>query len=94
MEKKKITAKIVGREYPMMIDPDDEEIIRKAAAMVSERVAEFVALHKQNDLQDALSVVAFNCLVREMRVEYDRAKTEAEANLRLQRINSLISQAL
>jgi cell division protein ZapA len=94
MEKLRIYPKIVGKEYPMLIDPADEFIIRKAADSVSTSVKEFMAKHPKLDVQDALAVVAFNCLVREMKAEFLYENTEAEANIRLQRINNMLSSAL
>ncbi len=58
MDELTISVKIADRPYRLTIKKDEEEIIRKAAKLLNEKVKEFGENYAYNDKQDLLSMVA------------------------------------
>lgn len=59
-----INLKIAGRHYPMRIDRNEEEHIRKAAKIINEIVLQYRQRYGNNDMQDFLAMTALH-VVRE-----------------------------
>lgn len=56
METQSIKIAIADREYPFKINPIEEELIRKAAKRINEKVEFFKAKFPNRDIQDAFSM--------------------------------------
>ncbi|MCF6361120.1 MAG: cell division protein ZapA [Cyclobacteriaceae bacterium] len=93
MNKLSIKIKIADREYPMKVEPEEEERIRKAGKIVNEKIKLFKSQFGIDDKQDLLAMVAFDALV-------ERLKTEGSSNEdsllqeKLAGLNNLISQSI
>ncbi len=93
MNKLSIKIKIADREYPMKVEPEEEERIRKAGKIVNEKIKLFRSQFGIDDKQDLLAMVAFDALV-------ERLKTEGGSNddsllqEKLAGLNNLISQSI
>ncbi len=57
MEQQNISIKIAGKEFPLTIDRDDEEVVRMAAERIGEMVSEVTDRYENVDLCDVLSVI-------------------------------------
>ncbi|MBR4660321.1 MAG: cell division protein ZapA [Bacteroidales bacterium] len=57
MEQQNISIKIAGKEFPLTIDRDDEEVVRMAAERIGEMVAEVTDRYENVDMCDVLSVI-------------------------------------
>jgi len=53
-----IKVDIGGRKYPLTIDPNEEESIRKAAASVNANIKNLKENYAVKDMQDLLSMTA------------------------------------
>ena len=53
-----INLLIAGRSYPLKIKPSEEEIVRRAAKRVNEKVQEFQEQYAAKDKQDYLAMCA------------------------------------
>ena len=53
-----INLLIAGRSYPLKIKPEEEEIVRRAAKRVNEKVQEFQEQYAAKDKQDYLAMCA------------------------------------
>lgn len=53
-----INLLIAGRSYPLKIKPEEEEIVRRAARRVNEKVQEFQEQYSAKDKQDYLAMCA------------------------------------
>ena len=69
MNKLSIKIKIADREYPMKVEPDEEERIRKAGKIVNEKIKLFKSQFGIDDKQDLLAMVAFDALVERLKTE-------------------------
>jgi cell division protein ZapA len=58
MEKLSIRVNIAERYYPLKIEREDEEKVRRAAAMINEKVLSYKQRHSDKDAQDWLAMVS------------------------------------
>ena len=86
MEKLSIKIKISDREYPMKVDPEDEERIRKAGKIVNEKIKIYREKFGIDDKQDLLAMVAFDSIVDRMESEGSAVSAD---NTIIERIKSL-----
>lgn len=89
-----IKIKIGDREYPMRIDADEEERLRKAGRVINEKVRAFGSQFGIDDKQDLLAMVAFDILVEKLRSEESLVDLEQNVNNRLKRLDADITSAL
>ena len=68
-EKVSIRIQIGGRQYPLSIAPEKEEIIRKAAKLINERMKSYQENFAVQDTQDLLSMSALELGVKLMETE-------------------------
>ncbi|MEO0331366.1 MAG: cell division protein ZapA [Bacteroidota bacterium] len=94
MEALSIKIKIGEREYPMRVDPEDEERIRQAGRMLNEQIQQYRRRYHTTDKQDLLAVVAFDAFVEKL--DYQTRQTETEKVIvdKVSRINRLINQTI
>lgn len=70
-----IKINIADRVYPLRIDIEEEEIIRRAAKLINDRIKEYQDIYAVKDKQDLLSMCvlhyATSALTAEKRVSSD-----------------------
>lgn len=66
MEELSVRVKIADRHYKLFVEPDAEEVVREAAKLIQEELKNY---REQGiaDTQDALAMIAFDCLVTKLR---------------------------
>jgi cell division protein ZapA len=64
-----IKIKIANRVYPLTVNTDEEEGIRKAADDINHSIAEFERLYDVKDKQDLLAMVALKLATRNFDLE-------------------------
>jgi cell division protein ZapA (FtsZ GTPase activity inhibitor) len=57
-DKLSIRVNVAERYYPLKIDRDDEEKIRRAAKIINEKILQYKQRYTDKDLQDFLAMVA------------------------------------
>lgn len=58
MSELSIRVNIAGRTYPLTIEREEEERVRKAARFIDEKIGELKEQYAVNDMQDYLAMVA------------------------------------
>jgi cell division protein ZapA (FtsZ GTPase activity inhibitor) len=76
-EKLSIRVNIADRYYPLKIEGEDEEKIRKAAKLINDKVFQYKTKYADKDIQDFLAMAALQFVIRLIEME---EKTE-EVNL-------------
>ncbi|WKN45726.1 cell division protein ZapA [Tunicatimonas pelagia] len=94
MEALSIKIKIGDREYPMRVEPEDEERIRQASRMLNEQIQHYRQSYNTTDKQDLLAVVAFDAFLEKLAYQTQQAETEKVIADKIGRLNRLISQAI
>ena len=64
-----IKIKIANRVYPLTVNTDEEEGIRKAAEDINHSISEFERLYDVKDKQDLLAMVALKLATRNFDLE-------------------------
>lgn len=72
-----IRVNVADRFYPLKVEADDEEKIRKAAKMINEKILQYKTKYNDKDIQDFLAMAALQFVTK--LIEFD-AKEET-ANL-------------
>ncbi|WP_281542850.1 cell division protein ZapA [Maribacter aestuarii] len=94
-EKLKIKLSIADRVYPLTIDPDQEEGLRKAAKNIEQLAKKFVQNYAVRDKQDVLAMCAlqFASKIEQKGIEQTEGTKEVEDRLRAlsELVNSKIS---
>ncbi len=68
MEELPIRVKIADRIYKLMVEPDSEAIVREAAKLIQDELKQH-RVKGLTDTQEALAMIAFDCLVTKLRGE-------------------------
>jgi cell division protein ZapA len=83
MELLSIKIKISDRIYPMKVQPEDETFVRRASALLEERIRSYQKNLRIQDQQDLLAMVAFDCLVESLKIQ---SKGSTQINKLMQNI--------
>ncbi|MDP4208446.1 MAG: cell division protein ZapA [Bacteroidota bacterium] len=91
-EKLSIRVNIADRYYPLKIEREDEERIRKAAKLINDKVFQYKTKYADKDIQDFMAMAALQFVIRLIEME---EKTD-ESNLveRLQKLNKVLDEFL
>ena len=68
-DKLSIRVNVAERYYPLKIEREDEEKIRKAARMINEKVAQYKQKYTDKDTQDFLAMVALQFVIKLLEME-------------------------
>ncbi len=69
-DKLSIKVNVADRYYPLKIDRNDEEKIRKAAKMINDKVLQYRQKYADKDTQDFLAMAALQYVTKV--IEYDQ----------------------
>jgi cell division protein ZapA (FtsZ GTPase activity inhibitor) len=91
-EKLSIRVNIADRYYPLKIEGEDEEKIRKAAKLINDKVSQYKTKYADKDIQDFMAMAALQFVIRLIEME---EKTE-EGNLieKLQKLDDTLDELL
>ena len=71
-----IKVTIAGRTYPLTIDRNEEEVIRKAAAEINKNIDSLKSHYAVKDVQDLLAMTALQFATKNVEnlnsIEYDK----------------------
>ena len=74
-DKLSIRVNVADRYYPLKVERENEEKIRKAARMINEKVLQYKQRYTDKDLQDFLAMAALQYVIKlteqEERLEND-----------------------
>ena len=68
-DKLSIKINIAERQYPLKVDRNDEERIRKAARLINEKVAQYKQRYSDNDVQDVLAWTTLQYVIKALEIE-------------------------
>lgn len=85
-----IKIRIADKEYPMRIDPEDEERIRLAGKVLNERLVKYKDQYGLEDKQDLLAIVAFDCLVEQLQTKNNLATLDTDISSKITFIDSVL----
>ncbi|MBN2212868.1 MAG: cell division protein ZapA [Bacteroidales bacterium] len=91
-DKLSIKVNVADRFYPLKIDSKDEEIIRKAARLINEKVLLYKQRYSDKDTQDFLAMAALQYVTKVL--EYEQHDTDASALQYLKELDEELAEYL
>jgi len=89
-EKLSIRVNIADRYYPLKIERDDEEKIRKAAKLINDKVFQYKTKYADKDIQDFLAMAALQFVIR--LIEMEENQDGKNLMSKLQKLNDELDQ--
>ena len=81
-DKLSIKVNIAERYYPLKIDRNDEELIRRAARMINEKVLQYKQKYIDKDTQDFLAMAALQFVIKLLNAEMNKDGSPFEDGIR------------
>ena len=94
MDNLSIKIKIADREYPMKVKPEDEEKVRNAGKLITERLRSYREQFGIDDKQDLLAMVAFDSVVDKLEMEKQEKEMDDSVVQKINHLNLLVSKSL
>ena len=91
-EKLSIRINIADRYYPLKIDRDDEEKIRKAARTINEKVLQYKQKYADKDTQDFLAMAALQFMIKV--IDGEGIKGDMEIQQKIRELNEELGAVL
>lgn len=91
-DKFSININIANRNYPMQINRQEEEVIRKAAKIINEKILMYRQRYASADVQDVMVMTALQFVVQNLNMEMDKDVSPVVA--KLEELNDSISEYL
>jgi len=93
-DKLSIRVNVADRYYPLKINREDEEEIRKAARMINEKVLQYKQKYIDKDIQDFLAMAALQYVIKLLEFEKSREKEDITLSIRelTGKIDSVLSE--
>ena len=90
----KIKLNIGNRVYPLSVDINQEEILRKAAKQINQMINDYESKYAVRDKQDSLAMCALQILSQSKTFSNDDDKEVLEIGDKLNKIKELIDSRL
>ena len=94
MSELSIKVVIGGRTYPLTINREDEEKIRKSVSEIENNIKNLKENYAVNDMQDLLAMTAFDLMVEKLRRDESIALSNEHIDTRLDYLEDLINNTL
>ena len=93
-DKLSIRVNVADRYYPLKVESENEERIRKAARLINEKVLQYKQRYVDKDIQDFLAMAALQYVIRLIEIEDKEGDNtlEQEMNDLTEKINLCLSK--
>ncbi|MEY3843030.1 MAG: hypothetical protein RIR80_601 [Bacteroidota bacterium] len=89
-----IKINIADRVYPLKINSEDEENVRKAAKLVNDRLKEFQENYAVRDKQDLLSMCVLQIATEHLNLDRQQSTTSLTATQKIEQIDKKLTEYL
>lgn len=90
----KIKLSVADRVYPLTINPDQEEGLRKAAKKIEAMIKRFEQSYAVRDKQDVLAMCALQFAAQVEQKVIDSDNDQVDLEKRLEALNQMLTQEL
>jgi cell division protein ZapA (FtsZ GTPase activity inhibitor) len=94
MEEFTITVTIADRIYRLTIERKEEEVVRKAARLIDEKIKEYAKSYAYKDKQDLLAMVALHFSTGSLNQELALTADSGTLTAKLTAIDSLLKDSI
>ncbi len=93
-DKLSIRVNVADRYYPLKVEPENEEKIRKAARMINEKVLQYKQRYTDKDVQDFLAMASLQYVVKlaEEEEKAGNSRLPETLNELIKKIDSVLNQ--
>jgi cell division protein ZapA len=88
----KVNIRIAGRNYPLVVQREEEEVLRNAARRIEEYVATFEKNYNISEKQDALAMSALQLVSELENLVQEKTREQNEILLRIKKISNLVTE--
>ena len=81
-DKLSIKVNIAERYYPLRIDRDEEEKIRKAARLINDKILQYKQKYVDKDAQDFVAMAALQFVIQYIEIESNSGSSALEESLK------------
>ena len=92
MDEITINIVIADKSYKLTVSRADEEMVRKAAAMINERIKSYSTHYAFKDMQDLLSMTALQFATSTVKYESELTYRDQDLGQKLNELNALLSE--
>ena len=92
MDEITINIVIADKSYKLTVSKADEEMVRKAAAMINDRIKSYSAHYAFKDMQDLLSMTALQFATSAVKYEQELTYRDQDMGQKLNELNALLSE--
>jgi len=89
-----IKIRIADREYPMKVDPTDEERVRRAGKLLNEKLKQYKDRFGIDDKQDLLAMVAFESLTEKLLQEEETEDRDDRLYQKIHQLNGMLAKVV
>ncbi|UFH56000.1 cell division protein ZapA [Spirosoma sp. KNUC1025] len=93
MEELSIRLKIADRTYPLRVESESEAIVREVGKLIQEQLKQYRDAGI-SDTQDALAMVAFDCLITKIRGEQKMQRLQQTVFDKITQLDQVVSPAI
>ena len=90
--KQKIKINIGNRIYPLNVNTEQEEVLRKVAKEINEMIIKYEKSYAVKDKQDSLAMCALEIFTNNKKITMDQSKIGSSTDKKLSKIIELIDQ--
>ena len=87
-----IKINIADRVYPLKVNMEEEEIIRRAAKLINDRIKEYQENYAVRDKQDLLSMCVLHYATSSLKSEKKVSVEDAEVTDKVYQLDYLLTQ--
>ena len=93
-DKLSIRVNVADRYYPLKVESENEDRIRKAARLINEKVLQYKQRYVDKDIQDFLAMAALQYVIRLIEIEDKEGDNTLEQEMRdlTEKINLCLSK--
>lgn len=86
-----IKITISDRIYPLKVNTEEEEIVRRAAKIINERIKEYQENYAVRDKQDLLSMAVLHYATAVLRTEHKAQSQDTTVTDKVEELDSLLN---
>jgi cell division protein ZapA len=86
-----IKINIADRVYPLKVNMEEEEIIRRAAKLINDRIKEYQENYAVRDKQDLLSMAVLHYATSSLKVEQKVAVEDSDVADKVYQLDQMLS---
>jgi cell division protein ZapA len=86
-----IKINIADRVYPLKINVEEEEVVRRAAKLINDRIKEYQENYAVKDKQDLLSMCVLHYASASIRAEKKASNEDADVAEKVYQLDSLLN---